>query len=414
MIVQRASKRSTLFGIGFLLLQLVVVAVAIAATSRELHKLEARFDLPPMRNVPLTVSPLYDRPRVVSDEQLQMALHKLRPRLRGEKPKINHIDHALRFWGLDATFDDPECLAGMEMREVLVNHNRFAKEWGADQPPLLMAKADGIRVRTREGFATASHVDHTLAGLAEIGTPLDFPIQTANASLTARALLEQSLRDFSLNQIEYEWSALAYALYVIPVENWYSKEGQRITFDRLADRIMRQKLNQGVCMGNHRLHALVMMLRVDEQTPILSAEGRARIIDHLTDATGRYVRSQHPDGFWLRTWPSGEPPELGTADDTPAYRIMATGHVLEWWALAPEEVLPPRETIVRAGQWLCRTIENMDDIEIKEGYTYLTHAGRALALWRGHFPAYFLHKFNMDGEELQHRDGQQRSGHSAD
>ncbi len=404
MIVQRASKRSTLFGIGFLLLQLIIVAVAIAATSRELHKLDARFDLPPLRNVPLTITPLYDRPRVISDEQLQVVLHKLRPRLRGEKPKINHIDHALRFWGLTATFADPECLSGVEMREVLVNNNRFAKEWGADHAPLLMTDGNGVRVRTREGLATASHVDHTLAGLAEIGTPLDLPIQTPNGASTVRAILEQSLRDFSLNQIEYEWSALAYALYVIPVDNWYSHEGQRITFDRLADRIMRQGLNEGVCMGNHRLHALVMMLRVDDQTPILSVEGRQRIIAHLQDATGRYVRSQHPDGFWLRSWPSGQPPELGTSDDTPAYRIMATGHVLEWWSLAPEEVLPPRETIVRAGQWLSRTIQNMDDVEIKNGYTYLTHAGRALALWRGHFPVYFCRKFNMDGADLEHRE----------
>jgi hypothetical protein len=381
---------ATYFGFAFLALQIVVVTVGLATTSRRIQAIDSRAELPPMRNVPLEIRPLYDRPRVVTDEQLVAVLHKLRPRLRGEQPKINHVDHALRFWGLEANFDDPECLSGIEMRELLINYQRFAEAWGDDERPLISQGRNGLSVRTQEGLATASHVDHTLAGLAEIGTPLDYPLITPDGPLTVRSLLESSLRKFSLNQIEYEWSTLAYALYLPPAKRWFSTEGQEITFDRLADRIMRQRLNMGVCMGNHRLHALVVLLRVDDDHDILSNEARERIVAHLQEVTARFVRSQHSDGYWIRSWPDGIPAKDDDEANTLPNRILGTGHVLEWWALAPEEVLPPRETIVRAGQWLSETIVQMDDKSIKDSYTYLSHAGRALALWRGHFPSQFL------------------------
>jgi hypothetical protein len=51
--------------------------------------------------------------------------------------------------------------------------------------------------------------------------------------------------------------------------------------------------------------------------------------------------------------------------------------------MAPRESHPPRDTLVRAGQWLVATIEEMSDDTIAANYTFLSHAGRALALWRG-------------------------------
>lgn len=70
--------------------------------------------------------------------------------------------------------------------------------------------------------------------------------------------------------------------------------------------------------------------------------------------------------------------------------MVATGHALEWWALAPEEILPPREVIQRAGQWLAKNVMALNDDEIVDKYTFLSHVGRALALWRGHEPLDFI------------------------
>ena len=36
-----------------------------------------------------------------------------------------------------------------------------------------------------------------------------------------------------------------------------------------------------------------------------------------------------------------------------------------------------------AGQWLVRTIDELSEEDVVEYYTFLTHAGRSLALWRG-------------------------------
>ncbi len=331
-------------------------------------------------------------------------LFKLYPRLRGDSPKINHVDHALRFWGVDAKFNDPAALSGQEMRTILTDHGEFARLWGGDEEPLLQPTESGVRVRTRGGQATASHVDHTVAGLAEVGTPADFPIDASQRRATMRDLVQYALREFKLNQTEYEWSALTFALFLAPNRGFVTTEGQRVTFDDLADRIMRQPYRQGVCFGNHRLHTLTMMLRIDDTEDILSDATRAAILRHLTDASKRLVATQHKEGYWDHQWPGEHYAADDDGRDLDSARILATGHALEWLALAPSEVHPPREVLVRAGQWLARRIIELDDEKIKTYYTFLTHAGRALALWRGKFPVDFLPPYVEPVEPPSDRD----------
>ena len=345
---------------------------------------------------PKRYEPRYDRPDVVSDEQLQRVLLKLQPRLRGGKPQINHVDHALRFWGVEAKFTDKNSLSGEELRRLLLDHRSFAGAWGKKTKPFLLPQTrDDVELlsfRTKAGAATASHVDHTLAALAECGTPLDYPVLTPKGELPLRAAFDQAFHEFSLNQVEYEWSSLVFLHYLPHAASWFTTEGQRVTWDLLADRMMRQRLAQGVCFGQHRLHALTLLLLADEEQHWLSAETRQRVISHLQDVTARLVATQHADGYWDGRWPGdevdGPQPEkvvgvLGPAAD----RLLATGHVLEWWAFAPAEVLPPDENLVRAGQWLANTVDGLSESEVRRYYTFLTHAGRSLSLWRSRRPA---------------------------
>ena len=382
-------------GSVFLAVQLALLIVVASVALAKFHDARTRRTLPPMRRIPLSVDPLYDRPDLLSDETLYAVLHKLRPRLRKSKPKINHVDHALRFWGAAAKFSDPECLSGEEMRAILLDHDHFAESWGEEEKPLLMCNEHCVGVRTQEGQATASHVDHTLAGLAEIGTPLDLPIHTHEGPATVGSLLVASLKTFDVNQVEYEWSALAYSLYLESLAPFSDVNGQELTFDLIADRIMRQGLKMGVCYGNHRLHALVVLLRVDQQNQILGKQCRRRIIRHLRNVTATLVDSQHETGFWNQHWATGVGPlpeddEEYSKIQPIAKKILATGHALEWWALAPAEVLPPDEVIQRAIDWLAEVVLDMDDEEVGDNYTFLSHVGRAVALWRGHYPAYFI------------------------
>ena len=124
--------------------------------------------------------------------------------------------------------------------------------------------------------------------------------------------------------------------------------------------------------------------------PLLSPETRARILDHLRGVTASFVRHQHADGFWNGEWPIRTPASSEPGDqpeDSINTRLIVTGHVLEWWALAPPELHPPHPVLTAAGQWLVRTVEALSEEEIDRYYSFLSHAGRALALWRGRSPA---------------------------
>lgn len=373
---------------GFLCFHILLVGVAVGWAAVRYQAWEQAKQLPTLRLNPLQVTPEYDRPEIVSDQDLGEVLARLQPQFRGKQPRINYVDHALRFWGLEAEFDDPKSLSGIEMRDILLDHRRFGQVWGPKTKPLLVRNENGLRARVQEGLETSSHEDHTLATLAEVGTPADYPIVLAQGETTLAEMVQQSLKSFSLNQVEYEWSALVFALFLDSPQHWLTSEGQQIDFDTITERIMRQQPTQGVCYGNHRLHALVMILRVDEQTPILSQSGRQRVISYLQGITSRLVKSQAAEGYWDKNW-DGSRLDLSTEIKfTPrARRVLATGHAMEWWALAPPEVLPPDETLVKAGHWLTETIKKMPETEIKSGFTFLSHAGRALALWRGKFPA---------------------------
>ncbi|WP_339731838.1 hypothetical protein [uncultured Gimesia sp.] len=383
----KTSLRQKLRVAGFLSLHILLVGVVVGWGAVRFQEWEAQKKLPQLRLNPLKVVPRYDQPDIVSEQDLAQVLYRLRPQFRGKEPRINHVDHALRFWGIEATFDDPKCTSGMEMRDILLDHRRFHQVWGSETKPLLVQNQFGIRPRVQQGEATSSHEDHTLATLAEVGTPVDYPVVTSKGETTLAAMIQETLSSFSLNQVEYEWSALVFALYIDQPQDWLTTEGQRVNFDTIADRIMRQKPTKGVCFGNHRLHALVMLLRVDEQTPILTKAGRENVIGYLKNITQLLVKNQSEEGYWDKNWDGTKLETSFEKKFTPrARRVLATGHAMEWWSLAPPEVLPPEETLQKAGHWLVNTIKEMPDSEIKSSYTFLSHAGRALALWRGKFP----------------------------
>lgn len=340
--------------------------------------------------------PRYDRPEIVSDAELTRVLLKLQPKMRAVKPQINHVDHALRFWGIEAKFTDKDSFSGVELRQLLLDHRSFVGAWGKKTKPFLLPQTrdevELLSFRMRSGPASASHVDHTLAALAECGTPLDYPVLTPKGELPLRAAFDQAIREFSLNQVEYEWSTLVFLHYLPHARSWFSLEGQRVTWDLLADRLMRQRLAHGVCYGQHRLHALTLLLLADESEHWLSADMRSRIVAHLKDVTARLVAEQHDDGYWDGRWPGvesdGPQPATQVGPLGPvADRLLVTGHTLEWWAFAPEEVLPPEENLYLAAQWLVHSIDDLSDSDVRRYYTFLTHAGRSLALWRSKRPA---------------------------
>lgn len=372
----------------------LVVALAVAlVVAAAFGYADVRSVAEPLRwrEQPRRLSSTADLPDALDDEQLAATLSKLRPRFRRGEIKINHVDHALRCWGLPATFDDGQSLSGGAMRQLLVDHRAFVDVYGQAAPPLMRHTESGVLVRVQKGAATSSHVDHTLATLAEIGTPADFAISTADGPAALADLLDGAFMNFRFAQPEYEWTALAYLLFAEdPSRPFMAADGEIVTLDDLAERLMRQTLDQGCCYGNHRLYSLAILERLDREAeaandPWLLEETQSRLRDHLHRATATLIATQTPAGCWEVNGLA--PVRIPDDEMSPrAGRILMTGHALEFWAMASPEFHPPRETVVRASQWLVRQIDGLSEQDVREEYTYLSHACRALCLWRGEEP----------------------------
>ncbi|MCA9057878.1 MAG: hypothetical protein KDA85_05245, partial [Planctomycetaceae bacterium] len=102
------------------------------------------------------------------------------------------------------------------------------------------------------------------------------------------------------------------------------------------------------------------------------------------------IAAQDEDGSWPPNWASGADAKRLADPNEPIYRrVIATGHHLEWLAIAPQELHPPREDIHRAAAWIIRNTLETPQATIDSNYTFYSHVGNALALWRKTRPAEF-------------------------
>jgi hypothetical protein len=362
------------------------------------------------RNEPAVIAPQYDEPRLCTDQQLAEVLDRVKP--PGAPVNTNNMVHALRLWGKDADFGDPTIPSGKEMLGYFLDDAVFQAWAGKETPPLFFVGEDGIQPRIFDDggkFRPTSsyHPDDLLATLAETGTSLDTPMHLRGSEAKVADLLDDSMRRFYLDRLEYEWSTISYIRYLYPLKQWRNKYGERVSVDALVKELMDKPPEAGPCDGLHRLEALVLLYRVDEaaqaagQKSILSKNDRRKMLGYMKRVSELLVAAQSPEGFWTRQWSKGKPP-AALKDDTEATaktaaksktdpkansaamhdKLLVTGHQLEWLALAPEQVQPPRETIVRAGQWITRTLLEIDQKELIETYGPYSHAARALCLWR--------------------------------
>lgn len=350
------------------------------------------------RDKPLRVGPLYDDPELVSDEELAAVLRQVRPKFAPKNLKPNFVEHALRIWGIDARFAEKDVLSGTQMRDFLIDHGRYLASWGASAEPLLVDAGPGVAIRwgMQEPGGSVHH-DHWLACLTEAGVPLNENVFTPGHRIKSiDDALQQALRDFHADERETEWSALAFGLWLPPQKSWQNAEGRQMSFDMLAQRLLRGALRFGVCSGTHRVYSMMLLVRLDDEHHILSPDIRAEILAHLKHVRDLIVASQFPDGHWPSNWYDGADAVKKPVDDALSRRVIATGHHLEWLAIAPEELHPPREQIRKAAKWAITTTVAQTPEQIQQFYTFFSHVGNALALWRHTRPADFWHAWERE------------------
>lgn len=343
------------------------------------------------RKRPLRVEPLYDDPGVVSDAELRDVLDKVKPRFGRERLSPNHVEHALRAWGATIRFGEPGVMNGPDLVGYLTDYGRQLASWrGVEQAePLLIERPDGIDVNWGKRPGESVHHDHWLACLSEAGASLDTPIfGPRRRGDTLEDALQEALRDFDPNEKETEWSVMAFGFWLPPDHKaWINRDGRRIDFNLLAETEMRGAKRFGVCGGMHRVYSLMVLLRLDDEYRLLKPQVREAVYDHLRGVRDAIVLSQNEDGRWRSDWPNGESARKKPLDE-PLYRqVIATGHQLEWLAIAYPDLQPPREVVQKAAHWAVETTRSTPQEQLLREYTFFSHVGNALALWRKTHPA---------------------------
>lgn len=353
-----------------------------------------KLDVVPSVDAAEVVTPLYNEPDLLSDTQLAAVLKKLIPRFSRSHLRPNLIEHALRTWGHSIEFQNADAISGTYMSEFLTDSARHLSSWDGKVRPLLEDTPDGVHIRFAEDTSASVHHDHALAALTEAGLKLDAPVFTTMRPLQLRHILDEALRDFRLDEQETEWSSMCFTLWLAPQEisQWHNGSGRTITLDMLADRLMRSHKRIGVCLGLHRVYTLTLMLRLNEHHSgkLLKPETVAAAEQFLTEVRDTIVASQWPDGSWNSQWSDGaECQHKFDPAEKMSRRVIATGHQLEWLAIAPRKFHPPRECVQKAVSWLVTNVEKTPQSEIDQNYTFYSHVARALCLWRGTSPAEF-------------------------
>jgi hypothetical protein len=401
-------RRNTL--LGFIAVQLIAVAVvagsltatatkpqpqSVATTSTSDRQTTVSID----RSRPFQITPLYDDPEIVSDVDLAAVLERVRPRFPRSGLKPNYVEHALRTWSVAATFEDPAVLSGAEMRDFLTDHGKFLASWSAQEniKPLLEDRTDGIAIRFDRKEGGSVHHDHWLACLTEAGVALNHRVYgPSRRDMTVGNVLQEALRDFRLDERETEWSAMAFGLWLVPatpgqkaVRSWQTGDGRRVSFDMLAERLIRGHGRFGVCGGTHRVYSLMLLWRLDEEFDILTPRVQDAVFAHLESVRDLITASQYEDGHWRSDWSRGKLALENPVDDAEYRRVIMTGHHLEWLSIAPVELHPPREVILKAARWIVKTTIEHSAEEVRGHFTFYSHVGNALAMWRKTSSAHF-------------------------
>ena len=357
--------------------------------------------LPVSHRKPYRVEPLYNDTAVVSDDELRDVLAKVRPLFKQDKLSPNYVEHALRTWGAAAKFGDPAAMDGPEMVQFLTDHGRYMASWGeqAKTAPLLLEEGDGVAISWGHTPGQSVHHDHWLACLTEAGVPLDMPIfAPGRSNHTLEDALQEAARDFDPAERETEWSVMAFGFWLPPeTKSWTNRDGREIDFNLLADILVRGDKRFGVCSGTHRVYSLMLLLRLDDRFKLLTPESRAAVVAHLKDVRDLMTLAQWEDGRIPADWPSGAAASrtLAQAEAEAAAgrgearykQVIATGHHLEWLAIAYPDLHPNREVVKKAAGWLVKTVRETPQDELMTQYTFFSHVGNALALWRKTHPA---------------------------
>jgi len=295
-----------------------------------------------------------------------------------DKASLSAYCHILLHYGLGPT-DLPSLASGDLALKALTDERAAVATFGKN--PF---------VRTRHGLryllsndpvfhsdVGESHRDQCLATFAALDLPLDTPITLDCRSYSVSDLLSESVANFSLDQKELAWTALAFAKYLPPQKEWITRFGDRVSFSQLVRSLIHRDFNTESCAGTHLLQALIQIDNADHGCSLLDHVTRDELDSHLTAIVHEVVGRQRDDGSWDWQWSYLiDDVRLGA---TPPFqvRVLVTAHLLEALMALDSRRRPSDAIYERAGKWLRQSLDSKNITRDGSWICPFTHAARA-------------------------------------
>lgn len=312
-------------------------------------------------------------------EGIATHLPSLAKAVGSDRLSISGLCHILLLNGFRETgLQNPR--TGLEAFRILTDERHAEAVFG--KSPFIRTR-DGLRYRLVGSYVDdalnfgESHRDQCLSTFALLNFSLEEPIVTESEALHLQDLLSESIANFSFEQSELSWTALAYAKYLPPARSWTNRFGKTTTFSELLRHIMKRGFKGQSCGGLHTLHAIETIVKADYRFGILDA--RARIDAHifLKASIDNLIQNQRSDGSWDSGW-NNSSDETPTSPASLENRLIATGHILE--VLHDLQPVPPAQVFARSTRWLINALATIDFNRNPVLVCPLTHALRAVQL----------------------------------
>ena len=333
------------------------------------------------RDQPLSIRPLVQRLIPVNDETIKWIRTFSLPD-EEETFGVSHFCHVLRMHGLRQKLPRSNG-AGETIVGMLTSDVKSKEYYGY---PAVVKTRSGIRfptvVKTKEDPSREVHQDQCLACFAEQGMSLDFPLTVAGQKVPLRGVLEDSIANFHLKQPELDWTLIAYALYLPPENKWTNRYGEDFSFDDLVTEMMSRRYRELTCYGTHTLYGLTLLLRANEDLPVLSDSARNLVRTRLEVVLQHAISTQRPDGAWQMDWHKELLESLGERamlfPPTSTGDLHATSHLAEWMLFLPVDLQPPQDVYLRSAIALREMLTTTSSDVLKKNFCPCTHAARTL------------------------------------
>jgi hypothetical protein len=325
----------------------------------------------------------------VPNESLNRILTRMQPE---ENASISNLLHAVHLFGPSLQVHSKKSNALIRAITILLDAELSKEQFSGSIPicptrygarffqfePLLMG--------TNQAGSQA-HTGQALCILAMQGIPLKEKLTLPTGEpATVDSLFQDLLATFRMDG-EIYWDAITISLYLPPSTEWKNRFGTTLTLQEIATEVLRRPINDSACAGIHRLLALAIILRAHQHKSFLTKQTELAIESHFRQIAESLIRSQQVDGSWTPGWHkllhSTSLTTNSSGDTSIPFRILATGHFLEWYLLLGSRMqVLPDSSLQRAANFLMTNLEQQtqDSNWLRDWYCPASHAIRSVKI----------------------------------